>query len=150
MQWKAILCEGYEADDALGIEATKDKNTVICSLDKDLLQIPGKHYNWVKKEFKTITPDNGLLAFYTQTLVGDTSDNITGVVGIGPVKAGKALNGLLPEEYYQTCREMYNDDERYYNNCRLLWIWRELGGTWDLQLHSGSTEQGEAREVPCE
>ena len=33
-----------EADDALAIYQTD--NTIICSLDKDLLQIEGKHFQW--------------------------------------------------------------------------------------------------------
>ncbi len=137
--WKTEMCDGYEADDALGIEATKDpKNTIICSLDKDLLQIPGQHYNWVKKEFKQVTPDEGLLSFFISTLVGDRSDNITGIYGLGPVKASKILEPLLPEEYYQACREQYNNDDRYHLNCQLLWIWRTMNGIWEPPLESRS------------
>jgi len=36
--------DGLEADDALAINQTED--TVICSLDKDLLQVPGHHFSW--------------------------------------------------------------------------------------------------------
>ena len=67
---------------------------VIVSLDKDLKQVPGLHYNFVKKEFDTVTPQQGLINFYTQFLVGDTSDNIRGCTGIGPVKARKAFEEL--------------------------------------------------------
>lgn len=128
-EYKAEVCDGYEADDALGVNQ-RTEGTIICSLDKDLLQVPGHHYNWVKKFFDDVSEDEGLLSFYTSTLVGDRSDNITGVVGIGPVKAGNALRGHLPEDWYQICREMYNDDERYHLNCKLLWIWRTMNGTW--------------------
>jgi 5'-3' exonuclease len=86
--------------------------------------VPGNHYNFVKKLFTTVTEDQGLKAFYTQTLVGDRSDGITGVVGLGPVKAAKVLDPLLPEEYYNACKELYNDDIRYHRNCELLWILR--------------------------
>ena len=60
-QHKAIICNGYEADDEMGIQQDKEGGTtVICSIDKDLLQIPGKHYNFVKKVFQEVTPDQGL------------------------------------------------------------------------------------------
>ena len=136
--WKAETTNGYEADDALGMEQ-KESGTCIASIDKDLLQVPGTHYNFVKKEFRTVTPDQGLKAFYTQTLVGDTSDGIVGVRGLGPVKAAKLLDPLLPEEYYNACREQYNDDIRYHKNCRLLWIWRSPGDVWsyDKGVHRG-------------
>ena len=129
---KAQMCDGYEADDEMGIQQDKvGGTTVICSIDKDLLQIPGKHYNFVKKEFTQVTADQGLKSFYIQTLVGDRSDGITGVVGIGPVKAAKILDPLLPEEYYSACKAMYDGDvDRYHSNCKLLWIWREPNGTW--------------------
>ena len=52
-QHKAIICDGYEADDEMGIQQDKETlTTVICSIDKDLLQIPGRHYNFVKKVHK--------------------------------------------------------------------------------------------------
>lgn len=131
-QHKAVMCEGYEADDELGIQQDKERGTtVICSIDKDLLQIPGRHYNFVKKVFQEVTYDQGYKALYIQSLVGDRSDNIFGIAGIGPVKAGKVLDGLLPEEYYEACRELYNDDERYHTNMKLLYIWRKPNDMWE-------------------
>jgi 5'-3' exonuclease len=132
-QHKAIICDGFEADDQMGIDQDKSgKSTVICSIDKDLLMIPGKHYNFVKKEFQEVTYDQGLKALFMQTLVGDRSDNITGIAGIGPVKAAKILDPLLPEEYYQACREIYNDDERFHLNLKLLWIWQKPNDIWEV------------------
>lgn len=127
--WKAEVVRGYEADDAMGMSQTKE--TVICSIDKDMLQVPGNHYNFVKKEFKQVTDDEGLKAFYTQTLVGDRSDNVFGIAGIGPVKAAKVLDPLLPHEYYSACLTLYcGEKERFHNNCKLLWIWRSPGDVW--------------------
>lgn len=131
-QHKAVVCNGFEADDQLGIDQDKTHGaTVICSIDKDLLQIPGKHYNFVKKVFQDITYDEGIKALYIQSLVGDRSDNIFGVQGIGPVKAEKALAELLPEEYYEACRSLYNDDERYHLNMKLLYIWQKPNDVWE-------------------
>jgi len=68
---------------------------------------------------------------YLQSLIGDRSDNIVGVPGIGPVKAAQALAELLPEEWYDKCRAMYNDDERYHLNMQLLYIWQKPNDKWE-------------------
>lgn len=107
--WNAEIAWGEEADDALGINQTDD--TIICTIDKDLLQIPGKHFNWVTGNFKTISETEGLYRFYKQLLVGDSTDNITAKEGlscpnIGEVKAAKALEGCSTEEelFQTTCK----------------------------------------------
>lgn len=97
-----------EADDALGIEQCyrnggcmdkdEEEETVICSIDKDLLQIPGNHYNFVKGQHTYITDEEGLLFFYKQMLIGDVADNVKGVGGIGQAKAAKLLDPLLGSE----------------------------------------------------
>lgn len=131
-QHKAFVCEGFEADDQLGVDQDKERGTtIIASIDKDLLQIPGKHYNFVRKEFKEVSKDQGLKALYMQSLVGDRSDNIFGIAGIGPVKAARVLDSLLPEEYYEACRELYNDDKRYHLNMKLLYIWQKPNDIWE-------------------
>ena len=131
-QHRAIICNGYEADDEMGIQQDKvGLSTVICSIDKDLKQIPGRHYNFVKKEACEVTKEEGLRFLYLQSLIGDRSDNIFGVEGIGPVKAKRALEGLFTEqEWYDTCRELYNDDERFHLNMQLLYIWQKPNDKW--------------------
>jgi len=94
-QHKAEVIFGMEADDKLGIEQTSD--TVLCSNDKDMLQIPGKHYNIVKKELFEVTPTEGLQFFYKQILMGDNADFIQGIKGIGPKKADKIIDPLINE-----------------------------------------------------
>ena len=136
---KAVMCNGYEADDELGVQQDKmGETTVICSIDKDLLQIPGRHYNFVKKIAQSITLDQGLKFLYLQSLIGDRSDNIFGVAGIGPVKAEKALSDLLPEEWYDKCRELYNDDERFHLNMKLLYIWQKPNDNWEPPTAGGN------------
>lgn len=133
-QHRAVLCEGCEADDFLGIHQDKlGDSTVICSIDKDLLQVPGNHFNFVKKESYHITPEEGRKRLYTQSLVGDRSDNIFGVAGIGPVKAGRALEGLTTEEeLYRKCLELYEGNaERLNLNMKLLYVWRKPDDVWN-------------------
>ena len=142
--WHAETTDGYEADDALGMLQTKyGRGSTICSLDKDLLQIPGHHYNFAKKLHQTITWEQGIKFFYTQTLVGDTADNVVGVRGIGPVKANKILSACSPEEYYRVCKELYDSEERYHTNCKLLWIWRKMNDEWTPTYGSDSEESKE-------
>ena len=106
-EWSARFAHGMEADDALGFRQDQgpieyggqdEFGTVICSIDKDLLQVPGLHYNFVKKEWIEVTSWEGLKWFYKQILIGDVSDNIKGCKGIGPVKAGKILDPVSSSE----------------------------------------------------
>ncbi len=130
---KAVICEGCEADDYLGMEQDKSgaNTTTICSIDKDLMQIPGIHYNFVKKEFKEVNYKEGRKFLYLQSLIGDRSDNIIGVVGIGPKKAERALEGLETEkEWYEVCLGLYGDLERFYANMQLLYIWQRKEDGW--------------------
>lgn len=146
-RWKAITCEGFEADDALGIEQCQNpEKSVICSLDKDLLMIPGEHYNWVKDIFTVVNNQQGLQHFYKQLLIGDSSDNVKGIHGIGPVKAAKLINSLDTElDMFDLVRSKYNDDERLISNCNLLWIMQDRDELWvhrskHLLTHFGLTE----------
>ena len=62
--FNAEIIDGQEADDALGIAQTDD--TVICSIDKDLLMIPCRHYNFVKDEWYVQTEYDAVKHFYKQ------------------------------------------------------------------------------------
>ena len=127
--WQGQVAERMEADDYLGIN--QHESSIICSIDKDLLQVPGKHYNFVKKEFYEIDEETGFRNFYTQLLTGDTSDNIKGIAGIGPVKAKRALTGYFNEqEMFSVVRDMYKNDEWMIMNGRCLHILRSLDDDW--------------------
>lgn len=131
----AELVEGMEADDKLAITqwAHKDKSTVIVSIDKDLDMIPGYHYNNRKGTFYYVTIDEANLAFFRQMLVGDATDNIPGVPGIGPVKAGKLLPpGTTVDEAQKIVAAEYGRafgpikwEETYREVATLLWMRRE-------------------------
>lgn len=96
--YNAVNCYPNEADDALGIAQTE--NTVICTIDKDLDQVPGAHFDFVKEVKYEVSPQRALRFFYFQLLTGDRVDNIPGVPGIGPKKANAILEGLTTEEEY--------------------------------------------------
>ena len=86
------LIRKLEADDVIGILATRHPGRyVICSIDKDFLQIPGEFYNWNNGEFRRISEAEADYWHKIQTLIGDTVDNYKGCPNIGPVKAHRAL-----------------------------------------------------------
>lgn len=148
-EWDAEVTDGYEADDALGINQDKQghwelgehsplHNTIICTIDKDLDMIPGMHYSWpiVRKgevvregRIYEVSEIEAVRSFYTSLYVGDRVDNIFGIAGVGKVGAGKKLNSL------QTEKEMFdialNDylqvdghTDRFIMNAKCLWILR--------------------------
>lgn len=120
--WNAETTYGYEADDALGVHQTED--TIICTLDKDLDMVPGRHYNWMYNNIYTVSELDGLRFLYKQLLIGDVSDNIKGVAKIGKVRAAKLIDHLITEdEMYKVVRDLYKDDTRLCMNMECLYIW---------------------------
>jgi hypothetical protein len=90
-RWNAAVVDGYEADDAVSIIAASynyDPEAVcIVSVDKDLMTVPGRLYNFRKKTMRIITPEEAYRAFYRQMLTGDVVDNILGCFRAGEKKA---------------------------------------------------------------
>lgn len=132
-EWAATYIEGMEADDQLGIrQCVGDTNdSIICSIDKDLLQIPGWHYNFVKHQRTYVTPMEGLRHFYWQLLVGDSSDGIKGAAGIGPVKADKILDGIDDElDMFNACLAHFHTREELIMNAKVLHIWQRQNDWW--------------------
>ena len=131
--WDFKLSDGEEADDLISIAHVEHNyESVIASIDKDFLQLKGKHWNFVKREMKEVTEQEALINFYMQVLTGDKVDNIIGLKGIGPVKAAKILNGReSAADMYSACIEAYSGDEtRVIENCKLLHLRRTVGEIW--------------------
>lgn len=132
--WGFEISVGQEADDSIAIEhVARNYESIIASIDKDFLQLKGKHWNFVKKEMTEITEEQALLNFYLQVLTGDRVDNIIGLKGIGPVKANKILAGCeSAAEMYSACVEAYSGEEdRVIENCRLLYLRRTPNEMWE-------------------
>jgi len=97
-----------EADDALALYQTKD--TVICSIDKDLLQIQGRHYNWVREEKVLVKPRAALCRLWEQVLTGDATDNIPGIRGLGPKTAKKLIAECKgKQEMWELCLKLWSE-----------------------------------------
>lgn len=146
-EWNAITVDGHEADDALGYSQTEE--TVICSIDKDLLQIPGSHFNWVKSEFYEQTWLGGIRHFYEQLLKGDRTDNIPGLPNIGDKKAAAFLEGCETEqEMYEVCQFKYQDDDLMHLYGKLLWIFKKENDIWQPpNFSTGDSDSKPEKEV---
>ena len=84
-EYKVIVKPTLEADDSMGVYATKYPGNMIVSPDKDMKQIPGQLYNF--DETFTITPEEGAQWHLIQTCAGDQTDGYGGVSGIGVKRA---------------------------------------------------------------
>lgn len=138
-KWGVQVVDGIEADDALGIHASDD--TIICTIDKDLLQVPGWHYNWQKRAFIEVTQRDGDINFWSQMLTGDRTDNILGPVKHTPYGERLARRVLeKAEDYQEMARAVamyyaraYEDPEaRMLENGKLLWIMRSEDDEWEI------------------
>ena len=127
-QHSAIVAVDEEADDLMGIEQSQSTNSIICSIDKDLLQIPGNHYNFVRDEFITITEDEGKHFFYLQLLMGDKADNIPGITGIGVVKATNILESYLGDSEEVIFKVVQNSYRNWLQD-----FWADQGSWTELQ-----------------
>lgn len=145
----AEMVEGMEADDALSLAQRED--TIICSRDKDLMQVPGWHYSWecgkqpsfgpffvegygeISLDDKRKLKGYGNKFFLAQCLLGDRTDNILGIPKCGAVAAFELLGHTTTyEEGLEAVRGaykgFYGDDGDMYllENGQLLWMTREL------------------------
>ena len=97
-EYGAIMADDMEADDLVSIWAyecmTEDIPYVVVGIDKDLLQIPGDHYNFVKGTHQNVDRDTANYNLMLQCLTGDNADNIPGIKGIGPKKAERILKDI--------------------------------------------------------
>ena len=82
-----------EADDVMGIIATteNDNDYIIVSEDKDLLTIPGLHWDLKTKKIYSLSTEEADFNFFAQTLTGDAVDNYKGCPSVGKVTAEKLL-----------------------------------------------------------
>ena len=132
-----------EADDALGINQTDD--TMIVSLDKDLLMVPGQHFSWEIKGKGWTKPDKfftqdaigGIRLFFEQCLKGDTADNIKGIEKIGDKRAKALLADCVTEqEMFDTVRDAYSNDEEFIMNASVLWIMQHEEDVWKERFNA--------------
>ena len=130
-----------EADDLLHCWASRFRYRpyyVIISVDKDLMQVPGHHYNPRQNRYSVQSWKDSVDSFCTQMLQGDTIDNIPGCKGIGPVKAKRIVEaaespGVAVIEKY---KQLYGSkwEEEFLFNGSLLYLVRSIDDSFSLQL----------------
>lgn len=114
-----IFDDQYEADDLIADRAKElneqGKEYIIISIDKDLKQIPGWHFDYYPKKIKhpdgTITTQMKGLSFTTpyeswkmlayQVIAGDHGDGVKGIPGIGHVRTNQILHGCKTYKDFQ-------------------------------------------------
>ena len=89
-EYSVIRMPTLEADDSMGIYATKHTGNIIVSPDKDMKQIEGMLYNF--DESFTITKEEGAKWHLIQSMAGDNTDGYAGVPGIGVKRAESLFN----------------------------------------------------------
>lgn len=106
---KLKLCEEFdgtihtkwEADDVVVFTKKNFEDLyLLCAVDKDVLNsVTGEHFNYYESgafnkdmHFVTTSEDIARMWPYLQCIMGDTSDGIEGVKGIGPKKALNFIN----------------------------------------------------------
>ena len=102
-----LMIDGVEADDVIGTlaqQATEKKiNTIISTGDKDIAQLVSKHVTLIDTMNDTHTNIKGVIEKFGipaeliidyLALMGDSSDNIPGMPGVGKKTALAVLQGL--------------------------------------------------------
>lgn len=124
--------------------------TIICSIDKDLDNVTGYHYNWMKEDDGIYWIDelDGLKNFYCQLLTGDTVDNIPGLFGVG--KSSKLLSTVneCNSEYdmYSYVLKQYERrlgsyaDQFLLENARLLWMLKTEDDVWEPPINKENSD----------
>jgi len=128
-KWNFIQLKYYEADDGVSICNKIINDSFICSPDKDVLKLPGYHYNYNKTEWVNTTQEEASLFFWRSMIIGDTADGIKGLEGKGKVFAEKYINEYCKlsfctevfDLYVSTLGE-YRGIEEFNKNYKLLKI----------------------------
>lgn len=82
-KWKVIPADNYEVDDYVNVTLKMLPDSFIVAIDKDLLGLEGRHFNWRKKEWVEVTKKQEGYNFWASMITGDTADNIKGCAGKG-------------------------------------------------------------------
>ena len=119
--FNSMVIDGFEADDALASARYRyGEQSVILTIDKDLYQIPGYHYNFVKDERYLVSAVEACYNLWKQVVTGDSTDNIPGLAGVGEAKFDKAWDSQrsvvsaaeIAWNFYQdreATRELFNE-----------------------------------------
>lgn len=136
--------EALEADDLVSyFSYTRPEKTIICSPDKDVLkQCVGMHYNYGKSEFVHTSPEEAINFLWVQTLMGDSTDNIKGLPGVGIKTAENWLKGRTKDFESFTLRKyveeygMVQGINEFHRNFRLVYLLKTAEDLNDIGVSS--------------
>lgn len=134
-----IISDNEEADDVLS--KAMMQGHVGATIDKDLNNTPGLHYNFNTNERYEVDALTASYNFYRQMLVGDRADNIPGIKGVGAVTAHKLLTDCktaneMEDVIYEKYEEVYEKPiEAMTEVGRLLWMRRVDNEMWTPTLN---------------
>lgn len=103
------ISTSWEADDIVVCKKVNNPDKyIMVAVDKDLLySVEGTHFNYyesskynIDMKFQEVDANTAMRWAYIQCLIGDTTDNIEGIKGIGPKKAEKILAGCSTHADY--------------------------------------------------
>lgn len=148
--WGAIICDDEEADDALSYTQAENiklygtENSVISTVDKDLLINPGWHHNMSSGYLQEVDEEGtlfldskgkvrgtGLRFFFAQMLMGDPADWIPGLPKITdaikeniPTETNLRRGGCGPKaalSILADCETIKDMHDKVYNSYLLYW-----------------------------
>ena len=91
-RWNAHYVNNMEVDDMVNITRLKLPDSHIVAIDKDLLSLEGKHFNWRTCQWIQNTKLDEDIKFWTDMIVGQVGDNIKGLKGKGPAYVKKLFS----------------------------------------------------------
>jgi 5'-3' exonuclease len=121
-KWKFVVVNNIEADDAVSIASEElkflDINHILVHADKDIRQKSGNHYNLRTHKREYISPIEALKNLYRQILIGDNTDSIQGLKGVGKKRAAQYIDHLNIEyEMATQCRLLF--DNKYHDRGKI-------------------------------
>jgi len=137
----AIGVKVIESDDVNCIAYYKFKDTyevITVTSDKDAKQIPGLHYNPRTHTMIDISEANALRNLWIQVLMGDSTDNVNGIEGVGIKTAEKIVKDCItPNDYWISSYKAYmeaNKEKEWYpeisKNLYLVRLLKKLDMTY--------------------
>ena len=140
-----FITDGNEADDAMALAQTKE--TVICTIDKDLDMVPGLHFNWRKDLLYSQDINDAHMWFCLQLLTGDWSTD--SIIGCGHVetktygakakKAGQQYDarvGIGEKAALNMIGHLYGNDRL---KTVALAYEKEFGTEWQVKMNEMGT-----------
>jgi hypothetical protein len=168
-RWGARVIVGHEADDEVSILARQhiaegdETGYVVCTIDKDLDQVPGYHYDYKKHVHYAVTQEHAERWFWIQALSGDPTDNIPGCYRIATKTAEQLVDkwmdlwqpdsnmGTLTEWLWRRVVITYTAAEEAYG-AKCPWVGKMTAAEAALetaQLVFMQHQAGKLWEAPC-